>query len=186
MENIKSLLGDAYKEGMTLEEVNRALEGKKLVDLSTGEYVSKGKYDSLETKYKNLQSEHSQVVEQTKDYETLKSENENFKKEKATADLNKKLTSLGFSEKHLNYVKMDIDSKSLEIGDDEKVNKTNVEKYLKEHPEFAATKPSNEPTHKAVVISTGSKDSNQETKQTEINQTINTGIREALGLGGEK
>lgn len=45
-EELKSLLGDAYKEDMTLEEVNNALKGKKLADLSTGRYVDKDKFDT--------------------------------------------------------------------------------------------------------------------------------------------
>lgn len=44
MANLKELLGNAYKSGMTIEEAENALAGKNLVDLSTGEYVSKAKY----------------------------------------------------------------------------------------------------------------------------------------------
>lgn len=138
MENIKNLLGDAYKEGMTLEEVDSALSNKKLVDLATGDYVAKGKYDNLESKYKALQSEHEQVKEQTKDYETLKAENESYKTEKANAELKSKVLKLGIKESAFKYVKGDIDAKELELGEDEKVNQTNVKKYLESHPEFAA------------------------------------------------
>ncbi len=45
MVTLRELLGESYKEGMTLAEAEKALEGKKLVDLSKGEYVSKAKYD---------------------------------------------------------------------------------------------------------------------------------------------
>lgn len=45
MATLRELLGTSYKEGMTFEEAERALEGKRLVDLSTGEYVSKAKYE---------------------------------------------------------------------------------------------------------------------------------------------
>ena len=37
MATIKELLGDAYKDGMTIEEVETALSGKKIVDLSSGD-----------------------------------------------------------------------------------------------------------------------------------------------------
>jgi hypothetical protein len=47
MANIRELLGDAYKEDMTFAEVESALTGKDLVDLSTGKYVSKSKYDTV-------------------------------------------------------------------------------------------------------------------------------------------
>lgn len=46
MNELQTLLGDAYKEGMTLEEVNAALQGKKFADLSTGAYVDKNKYEA--------------------------------------------------------------------------------------------------------------------------------------------
>ncbi len=45
-EELKALLGDAYKENMTLEEVGEFFKGKKFADLSTGKYVDKDKYDT--------------------------------------------------------------------------------------------------------------------------------------------
>jgi hypothetical protein len=45
MATLRELLGSSYKEGMTVEEAEKALEGKRLVDLSTGDYVSKAKYE---------------------------------------------------------------------------------------------------------------------------------------------
>lgn len=53
MENLKTFLGDAYHDGMTIEEIDTFLEGKKYTDLSSGNYVSKEKYERLETKYKD-------------------------------------------------------------------------------------------------------------------------------------
>ena len=44
--NIQEMLGDAYHEGMTIDEMNAALSGKKFADLSTGAYVDKNKYDA--------------------------------------------------------------------------------------------------------------------------------------------
>ena len=46
MNNLQNLLGDAYHEGMTFDEINAALDGKKFADLSTGAYVDKNKYDA--------------------------------------------------------------------------------------------------------------------------------------------
>ena len=42
--NLSELLGDKYHEGMTIDEINTALSGMKLADLSTGAYVDKNKY----------------------------------------------------------------------------------------------------------------------------------------------
>ena len=44
--DLKTLLGDAYKENMTLDEINEALEGMNLVDPSTlPKSVSKEVFD---------------------------------------------------------------------------------------------------------------------------------------------
>ena len=57
MATIKELLGDAYKEGMTFEEIEAALSTKKLADLSTGDYVSKGKLTDYEARAKKAEEE---------------------------------------------------------------------------------------------------------------------------------
>ena len=44
-ENLKDLLGEAYHEDITAEEVNNFFSGKNFADLSTGQYVDKNKYD---------------------------------------------------------------------------------------------------------------------------------------------
>ena len=44
--NLKELMGDAYKEGITAEEISNFFEGKKFADLSTGQYVDKNKFDN--------------------------------------------------------------------------------------------------------------------------------------------
>lgn len=46
MNELQALLGDSYKDGMSIEEINTALKGKKFADLSTGAYVDKNKYDA--------------------------------------------------------------------------------------------------------------------------------------------
>lgn len=51
--NLKDLLGEAYKEGMTFDEVQTALQGKNLVDLSTGGYVDVNKYNREVNDLKN-------------------------------------------------------------------------------------------------------------------------------------
>ena len=44
-DNLKDMLGEAYHDGITAEEVNKFFAGKKFADLSTGLYVDKNKYD---------------------------------------------------------------------------------------------------------------------------------------------
>lgn len=43
--NLEELLGDAYQEGMSIEDINNALANKNLVDLSTGNYVDTNKHN---------------------------------------------------------------------------------------------------------------------------------------------
>lgn len=187
MENIKNLMGSAYHEGVTVEEINSFLSGKNMVNLKDGGYVAKDKYDNLESKHKQLQADHDSLKEATKDYETLKSENEGYKTEKANADLKAKVVGLGVNEKYFNYVKMDIDSKALELGEDEKANKTAVDAYLKEHPEFAS-KPTVPVNHKTVTVSTNPSADKVDAKATEAerNAAVNANLRAAFGIGGDK
>jgi hypothetical protein len=44
--DLQEMLGDAFHEGMSIDEINTALSGKKFADLSTGNYVDKNKYDA--------------------------------------------------------------------------------------------------------------------------------------------
>ena len=80
--NLKEVLGDAYKEGMTFEEVANFFEGKKFADLSTGNYVDKNKYENevntlktqlsektTELKNKMNNDERAQLAQQEKDAE---------------------------------------------------------------------------------------------------------------------
>ena len=65
MAKLRELLGTDYKDGMTVEEAEKILSSKNIVDLSTGEYVSKAKwYDDtkqLETYKKQVESKQSEI-----------------------------------------------------------------------------------------------------------------------------
>lgn len=62
--NLKEVLGDAYKDGMSFEEVSNFFEGKKFADLSTGNYVDKNKYES---EVNDLKSQLAEKVNELKD-----------------------------------------------------------------------------------------------------------------------
>lgn len=138
MENLKKLLGDAYKDGITVEEIDALIGKGKYVDLSTGNYVDKDKFGKVVAERDQLKSSFDELTEKTKDYDSLKTENETFKVEKADNDLKSKLKSLGISEKVFKYVKSDINDKILVIGKDENANKESVKKYLELNPQFAS------------------------------------------------
>jgi len=179
MENLKKLMGSAYKEGITVEEINSFLGGGKFVNLNDGGYVDKDKYNKAVADKDKAETSLKELQESTKDYETLKKENETFKGEKADADLKAKLTALGVSEKAFKYVKGDIADKTLEIGDDEKANKAAVEKYLKDNPQFAA-KSQTVQSH-VRVVSTKVEPGSGDGKDVVDNKTINDNFRAALG-----
>jgi hypothetical protein len=55
MATLKDILGNDYKEALTMDEIENLLTNKKLVDLSNGEYVAKGRLTDSEKKYKDLE-----------------------------------------------------------------------------------------------------------------------------------
>ena len=64
MASLKELLGDAYKEGMTLEEVEAALAERDLVDRSElGEVVSKAIFDKTASELSALKKEVKKLKE---------------------------------------------------------------------------------------------------------------------------
>lgn len=179
---LKELLGDAYKEGMTLAEVETALSGKKLVDLSTGNYVAKEKYDRLNTEHSDLKTQFDEYKKGTSDFETIKQEYDTLKAEKADNDLRDRLVALGVNPKSFKYVKSDINDKALVLGEDEKANKSAVEKYLKENPQFA-NKPSND---RVIITHDNHNNENQGNKGGSAGNTVvNEAIRNAFGAKSE-
>lgn len=54
---LKELLGDAYKEGISIEEIESALQGKRYVDTAKGEYIPKDKFLDTEKKLKEALKE---------------------------------------------------------------------------------------------------------------------------------
>lgn len=176
MDNLKNLLGSAYHDGITAEEINAALSGKKLVDLNSGDYVSKDKYNKAKADLDAL-------TEKTKDYDSLKESNEKYANEKKDADLLKKLKEAGINEKSFKYVKNDLADGTLVDSDDPKAFKTNVEKYLKDNPQFAAAQP-DKPVRKIIStdITRSPSEKTEADKITETHNFINAGIRRASGM----
>lgn len=77
-EFMKDLMGDSYKDGITLDEVKTFMSGKKFADLSTGNYVDKNKYTNevnslqgqltdAQTQLKNKMTDDEKIVQAQKD-----------------------------------------------------------------------------------------------------------------------
>jgi hypothetical protein len=68
--NLQEMLGDAFHEDMSLDEINTALSGKKYADLSTGNYVDANKYKAdLEAKTNELSNVRKQLDAKLSDSE---------------------------------------------------------------------------------------------------------------------
>lgn len=46
MPTLKDMMGDSFKEGMSVDDIANFFEGKNYADLSTGNYVDKNKFDN--------------------------------------------------------------------------------------------------------------------------------------------
>ena len=89
MDELQALLGDSYKEGMTIEEVGEFFKGKKFADLSTGNYVDKNKYTN---EINNLNNQLSQTKQELND--KLSDDEKNAKASEAQAERIKQLEKL--------------------------------------------------------------------------------------------
>lgn len=108
--NLKELLGESYREDMTLAEVDEALANKKLADLSKGEYVAKKKYDDIVAK---MEEKDAKIIElESKAPETITPENydndmqelASLREEKKTNEFRNKIKGLGVNDKFVDYV----------------------------------------------------------------------------------
>ena len=138
MPDLKELLGDAYKDGMTIDEVNTALKDRKIVDLASGEYVGKGKYDAAVKERDEARKERDEANEKHKDYDELvkyRDENEAAKTAKA---LEETLKGYGVKPDMLEFVRFQVDSGKIERGEKDKDLEANVKKFLKDNPQYAA------------------------------------------------
>jgi len=169
-EDLKTLMGDAYHDGITVEEIDTFVKGGKIVNLSSGKYVDKSKFDRIE-------SELSGLKESTKDYDSIKAENEKYKAEKADESLKATLEKNGVNPEFFRYVKTDLAEKVFELGDDDAKNKDAVEKYLKAHPQFAKPSEPDKPERKIVTTKVES----QNKTQPNGHSVFNDSIRKALG-----
>ena len=62
MATLKEILGEAYKDGITVEEIGTAIATKKLVDISTGAYVSISKYQALEAERNDFKEKYTSTL----------------------------------------------------------------------------------------------------------------------------
>ena len=104
MANIKDLLGDAYHEGMTNDEIVAALDGVQLPQDRTDEIdrliKAKDKANSEAAEYKrqlkaHMSDEEKRATEEAEKYQKMEQENEILRKQIAVSDLTSKYIASG-------------------------------------------------------------------------------------------
>ena len=76
MATIKEILGDAYKADMTLADIESALNGKNLADLSGGQYVSVGKYNAAIVERDDFKAKYTDTLNEAQKAELANAERE--------------------------------------------------------------------------------------------------------------
>ena len=139
MPDLKELLGDAYKDGMTIDEVNAALKDRKIVDLASGEYVGKGKYDAAVKERDDARKERDDTIAKHKDYDELVKYRDENEAAKTAAALENTLKGYGVKPDMLEFVRYQVESGKIERGKEDKDLEANVKKFLKDNPQYAAS-----------------------------------------------
>ena len=108
MADLQTLLGDAYKEGMTLDEINAALADRELMDKSEMDgYVPKSLLDKANTeaadykkKWRGALSEAEQKAQDEKEKQTaIENELNQLRRDSRIAAYEKNYLGLGYDEK---------------------------------------------------------------------------------------
>ena len=131
--DLKTLLGDAYKENMTLDEINEALKGLNLVDPSTlPKSVSKEVFDKTASELAKVKKELKALKEQTMSDEE-KIQEELKKAQEAQTTYARELSKLrakeifveaGLTEKEYSSILDTV------VSDDEEVTKTRAKTMI--------------------------------------------------------
>lgn len=81
MATLKEMLGENYNENLSHAEIDSLLEGKKFADLSTGQYVSIGKYKALEEEKNDLNTKYlDKLTDEEKREKEIAEREERYKK----------------------------------------------------------------------------------------------------------
>lgn len=118
--NLKELLGEAFKEDMTFADIETALAGMKLADLSKGQYVDKNKY---ETDVNKLKGDLSQRDNELRDKmtEEQKKQADDLAKDNLIAQLQETIKKQNIENNKQTTIATISESKTLlEIKDDNK------------------------------------------------------------------
>ena len=105
MANLKDVLGDKYKEGMTVEELMGLDITAPTVDMS--EFISKKRFDEVASEAANYKKQlrasmseaEAKAAEEAEKYAAIVAERDLLKEEKTIAESTKKLMAIGYDDK---------------------------------------------------------------------------------------
>lgn len=171
--SLKTIMGSAYNENLTLQEVEAFFEGNsKIVNLSNGGYVSKDKFDDVNQKYQALQND-------TKDFDDIKSKYETL------VAKNEKDGQIAIISKHVQPEYAEFVHYQMKNGNllNDKLE-DNVKDYLKNNAQYGIKK---EVKPQARIINTFSNTDLENVKKNDNpNQAFNNLIRGATGRNVEQ
>lgn len=134
-DGLKQFFGEDGKTAITYEQLSQGIteKGIKLADLSLGGYVAKDKYDEQTRKFNDYKTKND--VSKYADYDTIKTELEALKAEKADRELMEKLSNKKVKPEFQKFVLSEIKGKVTEQLPFDKA----MENYLKENTQYIAS-----------------------------------------------
>lgn len=139
MEELKSLFGEESLSYSQFEQKLSEADGIKLVNLKSGNYVDKAKFDKVEKSANEWATKYSALEESTKGYEELKStydalktDYEALQQKQDEANKIGLINSANVNPKFAKFVMSEVSA----LVDDKKDFQTALDEYLKENKEF--------------------------------------------------
>lgn len=171
MEELRQFFGEDGNGSITFEELTKGIasKGMKIADLSGGAYVSREKFDKMSREFTAYKTEND--TSKYADYDSIKSELEGLKAEKADRELMNKLSDKKVKPEFAKFVMSEIKANVTDKKDFDKA----MEEYLKENPQYIVVE-ENKPTFfksSSAHLDNGSGDNKG------INQRMNALLRGA-------
>jgi DNA primase catalytic subunit len=136
MATLKELLGDGYNENLTHAEIDNLIKDKKFADLTTGEYVSLGKYKALENEKNDLNTKYlAKLTDEEKREAEIAEREKYFEQLERTNNINeyaKKLSRITDEKTRLEIAELLADGKTFEAIEKQNEYQANKETQLRE------------------------------------------------------
>lgn len=134
-DGLKQFFGEDGNTAITYEQLSKGIaeKGINLADLSSGDYVARGKFDELTRKFNDYKLKND--ISKYADYDTIKTELETLKAEKADRELMEKLSTKKVKPEFQKFVLSEIKGKVTGEKPFDKV----MDEYLAENAQYIAS-----------------------------------------------